>query len=176
MQHNAKTPQQATSDTPHRTTATQAPAFSDEALVQRALHHSSHAAEFSPNLVRALSRVVGNRAAQRMVQRAIGPVGLTASGRSLIQRDPSQAGTIANGHSYDKHVVTQAEFPGITSKPQFVTVVSNVMTTPDEVRNLSNGRKAYWKGDTVVIYNPGAGDKGTCFKPTAGKSYFDNLT
>ena len=95
----------------------------------------------------------------------------------IIQRNPNEANTIANGHSYNKHVVEQKEWgdPPMT-KVNFAPIVSNVMKNPDESRNLSNGRKAYWKGDTVVIYNPSAADKGTCFKPTRGKDYYDNLT
>ena len=150
------------------------PALAEDPLLQRALDGET-AAVFSPGVVRSLNSLVGNRAAQRMIQRAMGAVHLT-TGRAVVQRDPKQAGTIANGHSYQKHVIDQAEFPGIADKTQFTAIVSGVMTSPDEKRNLSGGRIAYWKGDTVVIYNPGAGDKGTCFKPTKGKQYFDNLT
>ena len=51
------------------------------------------------------------------------------------------------------------------------------MGNPRAVRNLSNGRVAYWDNasGTVVIRNPGAIDGGTAFKPTQGKIYFDNL-
>ncbi|MBL8146564.1 MAG: hypothetical protein JNL34_09290 [Anaerolineae bacterium] len=168
--HSSQVPANATK-TPHPEPS---PAPAEDALLQRALD-GENATVFSPGVVRSLSSLVGNRAAQRMIQRAMGAVHLT-TGRPVVQRDPSQAGTIANGHSYQKHVIDQAEFPGIADKTQFTTVVSGVMTSPDEKRNLSGGRVAYWKGDTVVIYNPAAGDKGTCFKPTRGKAYFDNLT
>ena len=99
-------------------------------------------------------------------------------GNSLvIQRNPAQAGTIAGGHSYQKHVVDQKEWgdPPMT-RQAFTPIVAGVMNNPDSSKNLSGGRKAYWKGGVVVIYNPNAGDKGTCFKPNAGKSYYDNLT
>lgn len=97
----------------------------------------------------------------------------------VIQRNPKEAPTIARGHAYTKHVVTQQEW-GTTPMTQaaFEAIVTDVMTTPDTSKDLSGGRKAYWKGDTLVIYDSRITsiDKGTCFKPARGKSYYDNLT
>jgi filamentous hemagglutinin len=47
---------------------------------------------------------------------------------------------------------------------------------PDEVKQLSNGRTAYWndKEKMVVIHDPKSPDGGTAFRPTNGKAYFDN--
>ena len=148
-------------------------ALTEDALLQRALVGEDSAA-YTPGVVRTLGKLVGNRAAQRMIQRAATTVSQFTGGRIVVQRGIAE--DIANGHSYGKHVVTQAEFPGVTDRTQFAAIVKGVMDSPDATRNLSGGRIAYWKGDTVVIYNPSAADKGTCFKPTLGKTYFDNLT
>ena len=65
--------------------------------------------------------------------------------------------------------------PPIT-KSAFEPIVKQVMDSPDETKDLERKRKAYWKGDVVVIYDPNSNDKGTCFKPTTGKDYYDKLT
>jgi filamentous hemagglutinin len=46
-----------------------------------------------------------------------------------------------------------------------------------DAKALSGGRTAYWDSatETVVIHNPRAVDAGTAFRPTNGRSYFDNL-
>ncbi|MFQ3632175.1 hypothetical protein [Roseiflexus sp.] len=107
----------------------------------------------------------------------------------MVQRYKPPANTahaIANGHAYNKHVVTQREFPEITNNPAFAnriedmisafaTRIEDIINNPEEHKALSNGRHAFWKNNTVVIYNPNAADKGTCFKPTGGKSYYDEL-
>jgi filamentous hemagglutinin len=84
---------------------------------------------------------------------------------------------IANGHAFDKHVVTQAEFPEINTKQQFGEHVENILNNPTEMKTLSNGRTAYWDDatQTVIIRNPAATDGGTAFRPTVGKAYFDGL-
>lgn len=96
----------------------------------------------------------------------------------MVQRKPpaGTAQTIPNGHAYHKHVQQQREFPEINSVGDFATLIDTIINSPAEHKALSGGREAFWDGkDTVVIYNPKAGDKGTCFRPTAGKTYFDNL-
>ena len=60
-------------------------------------------------------------------------------------------------------------------KSAFAPIVSDVMKNPDASKDLARGRKAYWKGDIIVIYDPGSSDKGTCFKPTRGRPYYDDL-
>ncbi len=102
----------------------------------------------------------------------------TSSAAPMVQRKPpaGTAQTIANGHAYHKHVQVQKEFPEIKSVGDFATLIDTIINSPAEHKVLSGGRQAFWDGkDTVVIYNPKAGDKGTCFRPTAGKTYFDNL-
>lgn len=95
----------------------------------------------------------------------------------IVQRNPASAPTIAAGHAYSKHVVTQKEWGDPPMKKSaFAPIVADVMNNPDASKALQNGRKAYWKGDIIVIYDPSSGDKGTCFKPTMGKKYYDNQT
>ena len=50
------------------------------------------------------------------------------------------ASQIANGHAWAKH---QGEFPG-WDRSKFENTVKDTMQSPDEVRQLSNGRTAYW--------------------------------
>jgi hypothetical protein len=105
---------------------------------------------------------------------ALAPAQRTAR---VIQRNSSEAPTIAKGHSYTKHVVDQQEWGSTPmDKAAFGFIVKEVMTNPDASKALSGGRKAYWKGDTLVIYDPSTADKGTCFKPRRGKAYYDSLS
>lgn len=110
------------------------------------------------------------------IARQIAPV-KTGNVAPMIQRRPpaGTANMIANGHAYNKHVQVQKEFPEIKSVNDFAALINTIMTSPAEHKVLTGGREAFWYDRTVVIYNPKAGDKGTCFRPTAGKSYFDNL-
>jgi hypothetical protein len=99
-----------------------------------------------------------------------------------------RAAAIANGHSFTKHqaefvqgnVINGLAFPRATiaNATAFATFVQAVMTAPSASRGLSNNRIAYWDSTTgtVVIYNPGAADCGTAFRPTAGITYYNNLT
>lgn len=103
--------------------------------------------------------------------------GASSAANAARLRSQLTAEEIAGGHAFDKHVIQQGQFPGVTTRPQFATQVENVINNASEVRPLSNGRTAYWDSSsgTVVIRNPGAADGGTAFKPTQGKTYFDNL-
>ena len=84
---------------------------------------------------------------------------------------------MSEGHSYDKHVVEEKLFPDVKSKDEFAKVIGKVLANPTHHRKLENDREAYYdsKSNTIVIYNPHARDKGTCFKPRAGLRYFENL-
>lgn len=54
--------------------------------------------------------------------------------------------------------------------------IDNVLTNPTMVRQLSNGRTAFWHNTSgsVVIRNPKAIDGGTTFIPKNGVNYFLN--
>ena len=86
---------------------------------------------------------------------------------------------IAGGHAFDKHVIKQGEFKdlSITTKEQFALHIEKVVSNPTSIKELNNGRLAYWDQSTgtVVIRNPKAKDGGTAFRPTNGRQYFDDL-
>lgn len=89
--------------------------------------------------------------------------------------DAARIGTaIAGGHAYQKHVVDEGQFPGVDSPAKFAKVVEDVIFGGDH-KKLTDGRDAWWDGETVVIANPNAADNGTCFKP-GNRNYFKNLT
>jgi hypothetical protein len=81
---------------------------------------------------------------------------------------------ISGGHAFQKHVIDQSEFPGITTRPQFASHIEEVVLN-GETRTLGGGRTAYRSNGTVVIRNPNAVDGGTAFRPTSGYDYFLNL-
>jgi hypothetical protein len=97
-------------------------------------------------------------------------------------KDPTEAqlkiaGAIAGGHSYEKHVVEEKLFPEVKSEKDFKELIGKILANPTHHRKLENDREAYYDkpSNTIVIYNPHARDKGTCFRPSAGLKYFDNL-
>lgn len=81
---------------------------------------------------------------------------------------------ISGGHAFDKHVVGQAEFPGVTTREQFASVIEDAVMN-GESRALSGDRTAYWSDGTVVIRHPGTEDGGTAFRPANGHDYFLGL-
>jgi len=87
------------------------------------------------------------------------------------------AKAIAKGHSYDKHVVGEKQFPEVKSIDDFIELIARILANPTHHRELENDREAYFdkKSNTIVIYNPHARDKGTCFRPRAGLKYFEGL-
>jgi hypothetical protein len=87
------------------------------------------------------------------------------------------AKAIAGGHAYKKHVVEEKLFPDVSSRKAFAEVIAKVLSNPTHHRELENDRAAYFdkKTNTIVIYNPHARDKGTCFRPRAGLKYFQGL-
>ncbi|HEY3103129.1 MAG TPA: RHS repeat-associated core domain-containing protein [Pyrinomonadaceae bacterium] len=84
-------------------------------------------------------------------------------------------GRIADGHAWEKH---QSEFPG-WNKGQFAQKIDETIqgATGSNVKNLSNGRTAYWNEQEkmVVIRDTKSPDGGTAFRPTNGRAYFENL-
>lgn len=81
---------------------------------------------------------------------------------------------ISGGHAFDKHVVDQAEFPRVTTREQFASLIEGAVMN-GESRALSGGRTAYWSDGTVVIRHPGTEDGGTAFRPATGYDYFLGL-
>jgi RHS repeat-associated protein len=106
----------------------------------------------------------------------LGVEALQASRAAALARAAEAAADaekITNGHAFLKHA---GEFGNIT-KNEFKDLVQETISNPSDARSLANGRTAYWNESEqmVVIKNPNAADGGTAFRPTAGKSYFDNL-
>ena len=87
------------------------------------------------------------------------------------------AKAIAMGHAYEKHVVEEKLFPEVKSSQDFMELIARVLANPTHHRKLENDREAYFdsKSNTIVIYNPHARDKGTCFRPRAGLKYLEGL-
>lgn len=95
------------------------------------------------------------------------------------------ANKIAYGHSWSKHsaeYVAGKVIAGLAmpASPKVTTVAefkSHVQTAMGSSTNkaLSNGRKAWWWSPTgtIVIFDPNNVDCGTAFRPTLGKSYYD---
>jgi hypothetical protein len=87
------------------------------------------------------------------------------------------AKAIATGHSYEKHVVEEKLFPEVNNRDEFKELIARVLANSTHHRDLENDREAYYdnKSNTIVIYNPHARDRGTCFRPRAGLKYFKGL-
>jgi len=81
---------------------------------------------------------------------------------------------ISAGHAFDKHVIEQGEFPGVTTREQFASVIKDAVMN-GEFRALSAGRTAYWSDGILVIRDPGTEDGGTTFRPANGYDYFLGL-
>jgi hypothetical protein len=87
------------------------------------------------------------------------------------------AEAISKGHAYQKHVVDEELFPEVKSRADFAKLIAGVLANPTHTRKLSNDREAFYDQarNTLVLVNPRAKDRGTCFRPSAKKRYYDNL-
>lgn len=108
--------------------------------------------------------------------------GPAPAGKKDPKKEPTAAQkkiarAIGMGHSYEKHVVDEKLFPEVKSRDDFIDLIANVLANRTHHRDLENDREAYYdrKTNTIVIYNPHARDRGTCFRPRNGLKYFDNL-
>lgn len=79
---------------------------------------------------------------------------------------------IANGHAWEKHIIKRGEFPGVTTKEQFASLVDDIIHNSEKAGELKSGGWGYWKDGTMVIINPGNVDGGTAFRPVDGFAYF----
>ncbi len=96
---------------------------------------------------------------------------------ALRLRNQLAAREIASGHAFEKHVIKQGEFPGVSNRAQFSEIIEGVLNHPTHVRTLARGRSAYFDegSGTLVLRNPAAPDGGTAFIPTNGMNYFQGL-
>jgi hypothetical protein len=87
------------------------------------------------------------------------------------------ADAIAAGHAYQKHVIDEKLFPEVKDQEEFGVLIAKVIANPTHHRELENDREAFYdkKSNTIVIYNPRARDKGTCFRPRGKLNYYNNL-
>jgi filamentous hemagglutinin len=85
------------------------------------------------------------------------------------------AETIASGHALIKHLAEFADL-GVKDKEGLAKVVAEVLgSTKSETKALSGGRTAYYDSERniIVFHDPSSRDKGTVFRPTDGRAYFD---
>jgi hypothetical protein len=106
--------------------------------------------------------------------------GIGAADQGLQQPTAAQAKiaqAIAAGHAYDKHVVAERLFPEVKSQDDFAELIGKVLARATHHRKLENGREAFFDepSNTIVIYNPHARDRGTCFRPRSGLQYYAGL-
>src|SRR5690242_11613815 len=103
------------------------------------------------------------RASWRIAGLAIGVLvlaivqGIGAGRAASPSVDPATvARKIAAGHAYDKHVVTEKQFPGIASRAAFAALIQGIIEHPTASRDLASERTAWWDeaSGTVVIANP----------------------
>jgi len=94
---------------------------------------------------------------------------------SLAFAVPSDATikSIAYGHAYDKHVVTNGEFPKIKSKEEFYNYIKAMVADKSTVSKKVGTKEYLWRTPVIVAVDPSHKDKGTCFKPIDGKKYYD---
>ncbi|WP_313420622.1 hypothetical protein [Stenotrophomonas sp.] len=100
---------------------------------------------------------------------------------------PTIASSISTGHAFTKHgnefvhgvVIAGLAFPDptIATPGAFATFLQPIVGGAGTNKPLSNSRHAFWdaRTGTVVIFNPGASDCGTAFRPTAGQAYYTGL-
>jgi hypothetical protein len=126
---------------------------------------------------RGLARLSGQMAkSQNLMKNVKTDVYASSSFNSIRLKNKLAAQEIAGGHSFEKHVLNQGEFPGwIRTRKQFAAHIENVLNNSDRIRILNKNRTAYWhqKTGTVVIRNPSALDGGTAFQPIEGINYFE---
>ena len=134
----------------------------------------------APHLVAEKALVEGAVGTEAAASAAEGAAALEASSatNAALLRNQLISEELAGGHAFEKHVLQQAEFPGIATRGEFASKIESFLNSPETImRNLSNGRTAYWNEGmgNVLIRNPAAADGGTFFAPTAGSSYFWGL-
>lgn len=121
-------------------------------------------------IIQNATKTVANTTTQKTVQAAEqyvvnrGAPSLANLNRHLAAQE------IAGGHAFGKHA---AEF-GFKTRSQMASHIEKVMAKPTMMRNLTNGRTAFWDSVTgsVIIRNPSAVDGGTAFVSKKGIDYF----
>lgn len=84
---------------------------------------------------------------------------------------------VANGHSYQKHVVERQEFAdlGISTKSQFQSFVEQIVSNPAvERRYAVDGTVYYLDSSTKTIVVRGQRGEATAFRPDKGGVGWEN--
>ena len=74
--------------------------------------------------------------------------------------------TIVDHHAFDKHVVTQGEFPGIRTKDQFVAMTRESIQRSSHFGDQSGTTWWYDKSQNILIFDTPPPHAGTVFRPT----------
>ena len=127
----------------------------------------------------AIERSAGLFAVERFAAADGGLARSMGPGAASIDEIPSSkaiADSISQGHAFEKHVLQEGQYGGIT-QDEFATHIQEVMDNPTMSKSLSNGRSAYYDeaSGTVVITNPNAADWGTAFVPRNPLKYYNDL-
>jgi hypothetical protein len=80
----------------------------------------------------------------------------------------------AAAHAYDKHVITQHEFPEVRNQADLQVLAENVMKTSQPEKG-GNGSIFFYQAttNTLVVLNPRNPVQSSIFRPTAGRTYVD---
>jgi len=81
---------------------------------------------------------------------------------------------IASGHAWAEH---QDEFSEVAGTDEFAILILRLLTAATDERPLRWERFAYWDepSGTIVITSPVDPDRGTCFRPTDGRVFFETV-
>ena len=103
------------------------------------------------------------------------PAGASALNAKLLKKQLI-AEQISKGHSFEKHVLRQGEFPSwIRTKKQLQDHIEIVLNDPITTqKTIDNIRTVYVHrpSHTVIIHNDKAVDRGTVFQPKVGIDEF----
>ena len=77
---------------------------------------------------------------------------------------------IGLGHAFHKHASNVSESGELLTQSSFESLILETLLTPTKMKQLSNGRSAFWNADEdfLVIVSPADPDMGTAFWPGGG--------
>ena len=77
---------------------------------------------------------------------------------------------IGLGHAFEKHAANVSESGELITQSSFESLILETLLSPSKVRQLENGRTAFWNADEhfLVVVNPVDPDMGTAYWPIGG--------
>ncbi|HCU07138.1 MAG TPA: hypothetical protein DIC42_06150 [Holosporales bacterium] len=122
-------------------------------------------------VVRSTVRTEGGTAATKAAGQAEASGASSAFNAELLKKQ-FIAEQISKGHSFEKHILSQGEFPSwIRTTKQLQHHIETVLNDPvtthktlNEIRSIYVHRPSH----SVIIHNVGALDRGTIFQPKTG--------